>query len=110
VITTGGQLKAKYVIHTPGPVYGKGGKDKRDLLAACYWNSLDLAAGRKLKSIAFPAISTGVYGYPADEAARVSSEAIENFLTSNSLIEDVRLVFFNPKDAAVFLQNHAFKK
>ena len=81
VITTGGKLAAKHVIHTVGPVYGQGGKDKAELLAACYQNSLALAANNGLMSIAFPAISTGVYGYPLNEAARVSSQAIEQFLS-----------------------------
>src|SRR3990167_6732566 len=80
VITTAGRMAAKHVIHTVGPVYGRGGKDKAELLAACYRNSLTLAAQKGLKTIAFPAISTGVYGYPLDEAARVASQAIAEFL------------------------------
>jgi len=108
VITTAGKMAAKYVIHTVGPVYGRGGKDKAELLAACYRNSLKLAADNKLKTIAFPAISTGVYGYPLDEAARVSSSEIGKFLSGNSSIHEVRLVFFSPSDADTFLKNHAF--
>ena len=75
VITTAGRMGAKHVIHTVGPVYGRGGRDKADLLAACYVNSLSLAVQSGLHSIAFPAISTGVYGYPASEAATVSSKS-----------------------------------
>src|SRR5438445_3740299 len=82
VITTAGRMGAKHVIHTVGPVYGRGGRDKADLLAACYVNSLSLAVQSGLHSIAFPAISTGVYGYPASEAAIVSSRTIEQFLRS----------------------------
>ncbi len=108
VITTAGKMAAKYVIHTVGPVYGRGGKDKAELLAACYRNSLKLAADNKLKTIAFPAISTGVYGYPLDEAAKVSSSEIGKFLSGNSSIHEVRLVFFSPSDADTFLKNHAF--
>ena len=108
VITTAGKMAAKYVIHTVGPVYGRGGKDKAELLAACYRNSLKLAADNKLKTIAFPAISTGVYGYPLDEAAKVSSSEIGKFLSDNSSIHEVRLVFFSPSDADTFLKNHAF--
>ena len=108
VITTAGKMAAKYVIHTVGPVYGRGGKDKAELLAACYRNSLKLAADNKLKTIAFPAISTGVYGYPLDEAAKVSSAEIEKFLRGNTLVQEVRLVFFSPSDADTFLKNHAF--
>ncbi len=108
VITTAGKMAAKYVIHTVGPVYGRGGKDKAELLAACYRNSLGLAVEHGLKSIAFPAISTGVYGYPLDEAAKVSSRAIEKFLRAGKSIEEVRLVFFAAGDAEVFLKHHSF--
>lgn len=108
VITTAGKMAAKYVIHTVGPVYGRGGKDKAELLAACYRNSLSLAADKGLKTIAFPAISTGVYGYPLDEAAKVSSEAIKKFLGSNTSIQQVLLVFFSQSDADIFLENYSF--
>jgi O-acetyl-ADP-ribose deacetylase len=108
VITTAGKMSAKHVIHTVGPVYGHGGKEKAELLTACYHNSLSLAAERGLKTIAFPAISTGVYGYPLDEAAQVSSQAIQQFLSSNASLQEIRLVFFSPADAQVFLKNQAF--
>ena len=108
VITTGGKLPAKHVIHTVGPVYGNGGADKADLLAACYINSLSLAAAHQLKSIAFPAISTGVYGYPLREAAAVSSRTVEQFLSVDESITLVKLVFFAAGDAEVFLQHQRF--
>lgn len=108
VITTAGKMAAKHAIHTVGPVYGRGGKEKAELLAACYHNSLSLAAKNGIKTIAFPAISTGVYGYPLDEAAKVSSQAIEKFLSSDSSIQEVRLVFFSRQDAEIFLKNHSF--
>ena len=108
VITTGGKLPAKHVIHTVGPVYGRGGADKADLLAACYFNSLSLAASHQLKSIAFPAISTGVYGYPQAEAAAVSSRTIEQFLSVDKSITVVKLVFFAAGDAEMFLKHHRF--
>ena len=108
VITTAGKMAAKHVIHTVGPVYGRGGQDKAELLASCYRNSLALAAEKGLKTIAFPAISTGIYGYPLAEAARVSSRAIEQFLAADASIEEVRLVFFAQSAAAAFLKNHAF--
>ena len=108
VITTAGKMIAKRVIHTVGPVYGRGGKDKAELLAACYRNSLVLAVENGLMSIAFPAISTGVYGYPLNEAATVSSRAIEEFLSSDNSLKQVRLVFFGSGDAEVFLKHHAF--
>jgi len=106
VMTTAGKMSAKRVIHTVGPVYGRGGKEKAAQLAACYRNSLALAVKERLKTIVFPAISTGVYGYPLDEAAKVSSHAIEEFLKSDSTIQEVRLVFFDRRDAEMFLKNH----
>jgi O-acetyl-ADP-ribose deacetylase (regulator of RNase III) len=108
VITTAGKMPAKHVIHTVGPVYGRGGHEKAELLTACYRNSLTLAAEKGLKTIAFPAISTGIYGYPSDEAAKVASESIQKFLSSNSSIKEVRLVFFSQTDADAFLKNHSF--
>ncbi len=108
VITTAGRMPAKYVIHTVGPVYGNGGKDKAERLAACYTNSLALAVKKELKSIAFPAISTGIYGYPLAEAAHVASQVIERFLRRDSSLGEVRLVFFAPGDAEAFLKNHVF--
>ena len=108
VITIGGKLPAKHVIHTVGPVYGSGGVDKADLLAACYFNSLTLAATHQLKSIAFPAISTGIYGYPMDKAAGVSSRTIEQFLSADKSIEAVKLVFFSAGDGEAFLKHQAF--
>lgn len=108
VMTTAGRMVARHVIHTVGPVYAKGGKEKAEQLASCYRNCLKLAVAKGLKTIAFPAISTGVYGYPLDEAARVCSEAIEKFLGSDTSIEEVRLVFFSRADAEVFLKNQIF--
>ena len=110
VITTAGKMIAKHVIHTVGPVYGSGGKGKAELLAACYRNSLQLAVDNSLKTIAFPASSTGIYGYPQGEAAKVSSAAIEKFLGGEKSIQQVRLVFFSSSDADTFLKNHAFTK
>jgi O-acetyl-ADP-ribose deacetylase (regulator of RNase III) len=108
VLTTGGNLTARHVIHTVGPVYGRGGSEKADLLAACYHNSLALAVANDLRTIAFPAISTGVYGYPTNEAARVSSRAVELFLSGDQSLTEVRLVFFSSADAELFLKDHAF--
>lgn len=108
VITTAGKMAARHVIHTVGPVYGRGGKEKAELLAACYRNSLGLVAKKGLKTVAFPAISTGVYGYPLEEAAQVSSQAVEKFLASEPSIGEVRLAFFNRSDADIFLRNHSF--
>ena len=99
VITTGGDLPAKRVIHTVGPVYGHHGGEEARLLAACYRNSIALAAANKLATLAFPAISTGVYGYPKDEAAEVSFAAIAAALEEHAAIREVRLVFFSAGDA-----------
>jgi O-acetyl-ADP-ribose deacetylase len=109
VITTGGDLAARHVIHTVGPVYGNHQGREADLLAGCYKNSLALAARLGLRTVAFPAISTGVYGYPREEAAAVASRAITEFLSEDESIEQVRLVFFSAGDADLFLNSHEFK-
>src|SRR5881396_1957475 len=80
VITTAGKLPAKYVIHTVGPIKGRWGDRDAEMLANCYTNSLALAVQHNLRSIAFPSISTGAFGYPREEAAAVSSQAIAEFL------------------------------
>ncbi len=89
-------------------MYGRGGPEKVELLAACYRNSLAIAVANGLSGIAFPAISTGVYGYPQNEAASVASHAIERFLSGDLQLEEVRLVFFGRGDAEVFLKHHRF--
>ena len=108
VLTTGGNLPAKYVIHTVGPIYGRDPERESELLAACYQNSLRLAHQYAISSIAFPSISTGIFAYPKTEAAKISSAAIKEFLTVDDQIEQVRLVFFQQADARVFLQHHEF--
>ena len=110
VITTAGNLPARHVIHTVGPVYGQHRGNEAQLLAQCYRNSLQLAISHSLSLIAFPAISTGVYGYPQAEAATVASEAIVEFLSTEQSVSEVRLVFFQQRDAEVFLKNHKFDK
>ena len=108
VITTAGRMLAKHVIHTVGPVYVRGGQEKAELLAACYRNSLSLAVEKGLKTVAFPAISSGIYGYPLYAAAKASSASVEEFLSSNSSILEVRLVFFSESDSGVYLKSHSF--
>jgi O-acetyl-ADP-ribose deacetylase (regulator of RNase III) len=108
VITGGGNLPALHVIHTVGPIYGMHQGSEAELLAACYRNSLALAVKHSLSTIAFPSISTGAYGYPRAEAAAVSSRAIAEFLSSDQQLSEVRLIFFQPDDAAAFLKNHSF--
>jgi O-acetyl-ADP-ribose deacetylase (regulator of RNase III) len=112
VITTAGNLPARYVVHTVGPVYGQHNGLEAQLLAACYKNSLQLAASHSLTSIAFPAISTGAFGYPRHEAANVSSEAILHYLQDadggSTTLTDVRLVFLQRPDADKFLKHQKF--
>jgi O-acetyl-ADP-ribose deacetylase (regulator of RNase III) len=108
VITGGGNLPALHVIHTVGPIYGFHQGNEAELLAACYRNSLQLAVEHGLATIAFPAISTGAYGYPHAEAAAVSSRAMAEFLSRDEQLTEVRLVFFQAHDAAAFLKNHSF--
>jgi O-acetyl-ADP-ribose deacetylase len=108
VLTSGGRLAARHVIHTVGPITRPGQKPDASLLAACYRNSLALAASHGFRSIAFPAISTGVYGYPRHLAAPVVSETIESALAAGTVVKEVRLVFYQPDDARVFLENQRF--
>jgi O-acetyl-ADP-ribose deacetylase len=108
VLTSGGRLPAPHVIHTVGPICSLGGTPDAAGLASCYRKSLELAAQHRLRSIAFPAISTGAYAYPREQAAMVASETIETTLPQTPAIAEVRLVFYDPEDAAVFLQNHRF--
>jgi O-acetyl-ADP-ribose deacetylase (regulator of RNase III) len=109
VLTTGGRLLARYVTHTVGPIRRMGREPDALMLASCYRNSLALAAENGLRSIAFPAISTGAYGYPPEKAAPVVSETIESVLTRGTLLEQVRLVFYEVEDATLFLENQKFK-
>ncbi|SMC88521.1 O-acetyl-ADP-ribose deacetylase [Pedobacter africanus] len=95
VITTGGKLPAKYVIHTVGPVYNGGKGDVAELLRSCYRNSLALAAENGCKTIAFPNISTGIYGYPKAKAAEIAVNAVKTFLNQNEAIETVTFVCFD---------------
>ena len=108
VITTGGNLPAEYVIHTVGPIYGREPDLQAELLAACYQNSLLLARQHQVSSIAFPSISTGAYGYPKADAAKITSHTIKHFLNADQQIEQVRLVFFKQSDADLFRQHHEF--
>ena len=109
VITTGGNLPARYVIHTVGPVYGSESGRESELLAACYQNSLLVAQQHQVTSIAFPSISTGAFRFPKPEAAKISSETIKQFLTLGEQIKQVRLVFFHESDARVFLDHQEFE-
>ena len=93
-ITKGYNLKARYVIHTVGPVYHSAGKKAPQLLASCYRRSLELASQNKLKSVAFPSISTGAYGYPLEEAAPIALKTAMDYLKDHPDIQLVRFVLF----------------
>jgi len=108
VITTGGNLRAKFVIHTVGPIYGRNDEQQSAQLAACYQNSLRLAEEYSISSIAFPSISTGAFAYPRHEAAAISSLAIKDFLLDQEFLHEIRLVFFSESDAGVFLKHQKF--
>jgi O-acetyl-ADP-ribose deacetylase (regulator of RNase III) len=104
-ITPGGKLPAKWIIHTVGPKYGQHNGKEAELLASCYRTALLLAETHKLESIAFPAISTGVYGYPPEEAAKVAAEAVQSSLQSLKSIQEVRFVFFSERELKIFKKN-----
>ncbi|MGD0627535.1 MAG: O-acetyl-ADP-ribose deacetylase [Thermodesulfobacteriota bacterium] len=93
-ITKGYRLKAKHVIHTVGPIYHSEGKKAPELLASCYRRSLELASENELKSVAFPSISTGAYGYPLEEAAPIALRTVMEYLKSHPEIQLVRFVLF----------------
>ncbi len=99
-ITQGYRLKARHVIHTVGPVWHGGGNGEPELLRACYQNSLALAAKHGLQSIAFPCISTGVYLFPADQAAEIAVETVKAFLQSPGSIQTVIFCCFSEADRA----------
>lgn len=108
VITTAGNLPAKFVIHTVGPIRGIDKENEAFQLADCYKNSLQLAIENELETIAFPAISTGAYGYPKDEAAKIVSKTIKEFLSENDRIKQIRLIFFLPNEANMFIRHQEF--
>jgi len=94
VITTGGNLKAQYVIHAVGPIYQDGRRGESDLLASAYRESLKIASVKGIRSVAFPSLSTGVYGYPVPDAAKIALKTVKDYLTEHPEIELVRFVLF----------------
>lgn len=100
-ITKGYKLTARYVIHTVGPVYSGKPRDA-ELLKSCYRNSFMLAEENNVKSIAFPAISCGVYGYPINDACKIAVDTAGEFLSKNPAIEKVMFVLFSPGDKAIY--------
>ena len=109
-MTTAGEMPASCVIHTVGPIYKNDTDKAATLLASCYIRSLQLAAARNLSSIAFPAISTGVFGYPLHEASIVASKSVQYILADSETLAEVRFVFRSLDDANVFLDNNAFQE
>lgn len=101
-LTKGYRLPARYVIHTVGPVWGGGQQGEAELLASCYRRSIELAAANGIASIAFPGISTGIYGYPVDEAARIAVVTVRESLREFTAIGEVIFCCFSPGDLAVY--------
>lgn len=104
VITTAGKLPARYVIHTVGPIWNGGKNNEEQLLSNCYVNSLKLAVSNGVKSIAFPNISTGVYGFPKKLAAPIAVNAVSDFLKDDSSIEQVTFVCFDDENYNLYAE------
>lgn len=101
-ITKGYNLKAKYVIHTPGPIYRDGKNNEDAVLRSSYWNSMLLVKENNLKSVSFPAVSTGVYRYPKDEAAKIAIETVLQFMEKEKYFVDVSFVLFDDDNYAIY--------
>lgn len=101
-ITKGYRLPAKYVIHTPGPVWHGGGRGEAELLASCYRSCLTLASENGCKTVDFPSISTGVYHFPLDKAAQIAINTISDYLSTHGDIERVRMVCFDGRTFAQY--------
>jgi O-acetyl-ADP-ribose deacetylase len=102
VITTAGRLPAKYVIRTVGPVWQGGNANEAKLLASCYRKSLELALQHDVKTIAFPSISTGIYGYPVEEASRIALREVSGFVEKHRGLEHVIFVCFSQADMRIY--------
>lgn len=102
MITSAGTMKAKYVIHTVGPVWRGGDHHEEDLLANAYRNSLKLAVENHVKTIAFPSISTGVYGFPIERASRIAVATVKQFVETNPSLREIRFVTFSQNDFDVY--------
>jgi len=102
VITSGGNLKARYVIHTVGPVWRGGRRGEPQLLRKTYYNSLKLAVSKSLKTMAFPSISTGVYGYPIEKASRIALQTVKEFLDKEDKLDEVVFVLFTKRDLEIY--------
>jgi O-acetyl-ADP-ribose deacetylase (regulator of RNase III) len=101
-LTKGYRLPAKYIIHTVGPVWRGGVHGERDLLASCYLSSLKIAEDKRLRTIAFPSISTGIYGYPIDQAADIAIDTVRAFAACSACLEKVIFCCFSDFDLEVY--------
>lgn len=101
-LTRGYKLPAKYVIHTVGPVWQGGSHGEAELLAACYRRSLQIAASHGLSSIAFPSISTGVYGYPKEAAARIAVQVVQEFMRNDAAMLEIIFCCYSAEDLAIY--------
>lgn len=97
VITGAGNLKARYVIHAVGPRWAGGEKGEEELLASAYRSSLELARKHHCQTVAFPSISTGIYGYPLEQAAPIALKAVRDYLSSFPVFSEIRFVLFDPR-------------
>jgi O-acetyl-ADP-ribose deacetylase (regulator of RNase III) len=105
VLTTAGNLKARHVIHTVGPVWRGGAHNEESLLAHAYRNSLLIASKNALRSIAFPSISTGIYGFPIDRAAQIAFTTVSEFVRRDHQFAEVRFIVFSKNDYEVYAQH-----
>jgi O-acetyl-ADP-ribose deacetylase (regulator of RNase III) len=105
VITSAGNLKTKHVIHTVGPVWYGGKRGEPELLVQAYQNSLRIAVANGLKTLAFPSISTGAYGYPIREASRIALKTVKDFLEKEDQLREVVFVLFSEHDLKVYLDS-----
>ncbi|HTR23640.1 MAG TPA: O-acetyl-ADP-ribose deacetylase [Terriglobales bacterium] len=103
VLTTGGRLPARYVIHTVGPIYQVGNRDEAETLASCYRESIRIADDHAITSLAFPSISTGAFGYPTEEAAPIAIQAIGDALSTTAHVNLVRLVLYGKVDCKTYV-------
>ena len=103
VMTTGGKLKARYVIHTVGPVWHGGGHDEDRLLGNAYRNSLNVAARHHVRSVAFPSISTGIYGFPIERASKIAFSTVCDFVCEHHEVKEIRFIVFSQSDFDIYL-------
>ncbi len=102
-VTSAGNLKAKFVLHTVGPVWRGGTKNEENLLRKCYTNTLEICDSRKISSVSFPSISTGAYGYPIEYASRIALEAVKEYIiTHETEVKEVRFILFSEPDMKIY--------